>query len=396
MRFTEIVFLGLLALYILPVSATLQDPHPFPSQGPWFEGWYTRLVDTTNGHSFAIINALMLDQSQNNNGYLAIMHATNNTSKPMEVFESFPQFPNITDCQSNPVSKDPDLFSPPCFKWVAGGCKNSYKGSPTDCEGYIFSSQASTVFEFTNYATQSDGTVNGVSLKFSMGEITPWDDSGLGPMGIAETMPNLGLYWYVYSLGTKTQYEYTTFNVSQNGETIIKEKLSGSGLAHQEKNWGGTFPRAWIWAQGVSEDGNVHFALAGGPKTLPVVHVEPVLWLVGYRSPQVGSWDLNPQHVNQTFTPSIDACNGHFVLTVAGFLRKIVINIQAQPSTFNDCLYGPSAKGFSPMCLESFVAKATITAYERSGLSWDLIETQTLSLSSLEFGGEYTCKPCSA
>src|SRR4051794_40835645 len=83
------------------VTATLQNPHPFPSKGPWFEGWYTRFVDFSNGRSFAVINALMLNNEQSNVGYLAILHADNDTSKPMEVFESFPSDPTITDCNLN-------------------------------------------------------------------------------------------------------------------------------------------------------------------------------------------------------------------------------------------------------------------------------------------------------
>lgn len=397
MRFLLTCFTIFSLIFLHLATATYQNPHPFPSKGPWFEGWYTRLVDSTNGRSFALINALMLNNRQETIGYLAIMHAANNSSQPMEVFESFPETPNITDCYFQPISSEPDRKSPPCFRWAAGGCNNSYKGSRTDCEGYVMSNENFTVFEFTSYETQSDGTIKGASLKLSLGNITPWDDSGFGPMGVAIKVPYLGLYWFVYSLGTQTEYEYSTFEMTKSGEAILTNQLTGQALAHQEKNWGDTFPSAWIWAQGVSEDNTVHFALAGGPKGLPLVpFIKPVLWLVGYRSPKVGSWDFDPQHIDTVFVPSVDACSGHFTLTVKNLVRKLIIDIQANPETFNECLYGPSENGFAPMCLESFVAEANVTAYERKGLTWELIETNILPMSALEFGGDYTCKPCSS
>jgi hypothetical protein len=39
------------------------------------------------------------------------------------------------------------------------------------------------------------------------------------------------------------------------------EAVTLSGYAHAEKNWGGAFPSAYLWAQGVAPDGEV-----GGPE----------------------------------------------------------------------------------------------------------------------------------
>jgi len=339
----------------------------------------------------------MLTEQQDTVGYLAILHASDNTTQSLEAFQSFPRKPIITDCHLSPVTSKPDLASSPCFRWAAGDCDNSYGGIPTDCEGYVQANETDTVFEFTNYAKQPDGVTKGVSITMRLSQTTPWDNTGLGPMGLTEKVPYLGLYWYVHSLGTQTEYEYKTFNITESGERITTNFLTGIALSHQEKNWGDTFPKAWIWSEGRSEDNTIHFALAGGPKKIPLTPFEPVLWLVGYRSPRVGSWDFAPQHLVNTFEPSIDGCNGHFVLTISGILRKLVVDVKANEGSFNNggCLFGPNENGFSPMAQESFVATAKVDAYERRGLKWELVDSNVFTMASLEFGGQYTCKSCS-
>lgn len=65
-----------------------------------------------------------------------------------------------------------------------------------------------------------------------------WKDDGSGPAGWTDILP-LPLHWFVFSTGS-TINKYI-FVENRKYET-------GSGHLHMEKNWGQSFPSAWIWA----------------------------------------------------------------------------------------------------------------------------------------------------
>lgn len=76
------------------------------------------------------------------------------------------------------------------------------------------------------------GTGNGHQL---------YEQNGWGPATWTDRLP-LPLHWYVFSVGTNiTNFEF--INLYDN-----TDKQSGSGHMHMEKNWGVSFPSAWIWA----------------------------------------------------------------------------------------------------------------------------------------------------
>ncbi|KAL0477203.1 SDX1 [Acrasis kona] len=362
------------------------DPHVFKKAGPWFEGWYTRITDHANERSLAVINAMFLNKNTSTSGYLALMFH-DNRGEAMEVWEAFPSELDVSLCDDREVTKNPDLKTPPCFRWNA-------KGS-TECEGSMIQTGPRSDYNFTVSLKSKSASNRGATITFTATEPTMWDDSGLGPEGIADKIPLLGLYWFVYSLGSKTTYEFQSFTVDSRGARQYDRKLKGSGIAHQEKNWGDAFPKAWIWAESVNANNTVHFALAGGPKKIPFTPFEPVLWLVGYRSPKVGAWNFKPQNLLTTgFKPVIEPCKGVFNMTIESFTKRLAVNIVAKPTTFKNCLFGPTEEGFQPMCLESFVAHLRVEAFVKEAGSWKLVDKQELPYSALEFGGKYTCKPC--
>ena len=59
---------------------------------------------------------------------------------------------------------------------------------------------------------------------------------GSGPEGWLTSLPFLPLHWFVYSTGSTGTYSWTESNNS----------FSGQALAHQEKNWGDSFPPGWV------------------------------------------------------------------------------------------------------------------------------------------------------
>ena len=61
-----------------------------------------------------------------------------------------------------------------------------------------------------------------------------------------------------------------------------------NGARHLEKNWRKSFPKKWIWYEGISRDpSNVTIATCGGLVDLSFISVNA--YLIGYRSPSAGT-----------------------------------------------------------------------------------------------------------
>ena len=67
----------------------------------------------------------------------------------------------------------------------------------------------------------------------------------LSPLTVPSSSPAVPLHWYIHSLSAKV----LTCRFQSPEGRVIK---ASSGLAHLEKNWGRAFPKAWVWAQGVT------------------------------------------------------------------------------------------------------------------------------------------------
>ena len=367
----SVVFTSLVALAAL-VQSNQYDPHLFPSNGPFVEGWYSRIVDFESNHSFGILFGRVLPRKQDGKfseyplNMLSLIHSKGDES----TMQSYPVFTSAEDVeitvQGKPVSGDPDFKSPAHFEW---------KVKPY---GYFNVTENGTIFNFTD--------VKGVSFIGVLGRPRPWGPNGEGPEGWIDHVPFLPLHWFVYSLGSEL-LNYNWVN-SETGEMLRGSR----GVAHQEKNWGRGFPPAWIWAEGVDGASMSSFALSLG--VLNILTIDVPAHLIGYRSPSV---TLNFRPTNSVLTKYIDGCNGFVNATVTDLVHKFVIEIQAAPSTLQTCLRGPTEDGFAPVCVESYVATGTTHVYHLTLSGYELIETRVFLFSALEFGGLYLCReknPC--
>eukprot|EP01111_Echinosteliopsis_oligospora_P008298 TRINITY_DN2384_c0_g1_i1.p1 TRINITY_DN2384_c0_g1~~TRINITY_DN2384_c0_g1_i1.p1 ORF type:complete len:366 (+),score=101.64 TRINITY_DN2384_c0_g1_i1:139-1236(+) len=337
------------------------DPHyPSGDEGLFFEGWYTRIVDPTNHVAFAAVAGSYCPKStscnnmEGNAGYLAFVYQLDSNSK-FDVIETYPNSTFIyVGPEGEPVTKNPAFATPPDFLW-----------------------KTTTTANITNSTISLSFSDVGYSFFAEMSDVILWDPSnpGEGPEGIVDELP-LQQHWFVYSLASEVLYSVTL----PDGSSI-----SGSGFAHQEKNWGSSFPSEWVWAEGISEDKTRQFALSGGK--VPVVGPIGVhAWLLGFRSPSI-SWNFRPQDIPTIFTPEINACNGTFTMTASYFTQTIKLSMSAPLSTFTP-LAIPSSAGFVPDgCVESYATTVLVQAYEGD----DLVDEFTFTSAALEFGGNYMC-----
>jgi len=125
--------------------------------------------------------------------------------------------------------------------------------------------------------------------------------------------------------------------------------------------------------------------------------ITATMYLLGYRDASGRAWDYRTPELDSVDV-NFDACAGtlslvakpRFNFGVEGKRGELHLNISADPTSFSDPLYFPTTNGFSndPGCVESYRASAKIEIIEDG----NIVSTETIELSALEFGGAYTCK----
>lgn len=369
-----------LLLRTMAVLGSLYAPHVFPERGPFFEGWYSRITPASfDGPSVGFIFGLSKPRPLHTHpitppqrAYISIMRS-GGANGSMKATNCFPPAVRITS-DGLPPHEDPDFESPPNFTWSAEGIRFTVRGDET----------------------RASLRCGSVSLTFKSSQPRPWALHGLGPAGELDRLP-LPLHWFVYSLGSTASYTYA--------DAATGESLVGSGVAHQEKNWGTAFPQRWTWAQAVGA-GGLAFAATGGPLTLWGLPV--VSHFVGYRNPSKGiAFNAAPTSANVSV--HADGCAG--TLRLVAMLHKdaeldsdeaassaapirLEANLSTDTRALSTCLLGPSEEGFVPMCVESYVTTVSVIVTSRSG---GVVDDATLTSGALEFGGDDVCaarNPC--
>ena len=355
------------------VAGSLYNPHLFPQSGPFFEGWYIRITDFDTEDSVGLLFGHVLPSSSSNStGPLvlaSILHSTCAQGSACVLSSSSANFStsqlNVTT-NGHQVTHNPDKTSKADFKWFVNSGNEG---------GSFIQSGDRTDFNFR----LADWILRG-----STGPHLPWNKDGSGPEGWLGDLP-LPLHWFVYSLRSPLIF-YEMQNV-KTGKII----QGNNGVVHQEKNWGSSFPKKWIWSEGISRDGhNVTFALSGGLVSLPIISVNA--YLIGYRNPSAGlSLDFRPD--NSIVTTEIDGCKGVVKLVAESLLYTVKFQIFSSQKAFSSCLFGPEVNGFQRACVESYDAQATIEVSQSLlfGMKYKIIDKHTITKVALEFGGNYVC-----
>jgi len=353
--------------------ASENDPHLPDSPGPWFEGWYTRVTDVGSSRSVAVIVASHLPKGVNYTpgmdlpGYVNVLIGEGD-GEPTRSFTAFPD-QSMALVNGQPVSQDPVPGVPTHFEWIATG-------------------------------PQAFGTVTEDSVEISIPDVVdiniqttnriPWDlgDPLAGPEGFLTGIP-LPLHWYIQSLGSDAQYEYTLYG--DGGP----ETFRGTGYAHLEKNWQKEFPIGWVWAEGIAEDNEAQFVASIAMVDLGNnVIIDP--WIVGYRAPGV-SWNFQFFIPGSVATTEMDPCAGTFYMKLRDPFRTLIFDASAPPGSFGDVSI-PTEDGFiTQKGGESFTATVEVTA------SWHIplgalsetefpIDERVFHNAVLEFGNGFNCQ----
>lgn len=345
------------------------------TEEPWFRGWYTRITDSGDGSSIAVIGATQYTQyrpSQTTDddgylpGYLAII--VQEAGEEIKIYEEFPE---KTEFETN---RDFVLDDPGAIEWEK------------------FYWRVVELDEITDEITHEMVAVavdDKIELTASLGPRLPYNSNiqWLGPEGMVEFLQIVPLHWFVYSLGSAADYTYSTY-----GTDGTEDVHSGTGYAHQESNWGSVFPPAWIWSEGINKSNTHQYALSGGELDLNGYTL--TTWFAAYHSPRI-QWQFRPTLPGTKYTTYINACTdkgtGSFTIIAEDAIRKLEINVEAEEDSFIEVSV-PTVEGFSHGAKESFSATVEINAYIK--LPWFdfLIDDSTFYNAALEFGGEYLCE----
>lgn len=351
------------------IRAATYDPH-VPRGGPWFEGWYTRVTDTENRRSFAVVVGSHVPRGASApapedmlSGYVGLLVSEGEEGAPTEAYGAFPERTRAS-IDGSPVRTDPAREGSPRFAWIAEGLG---------------------VFTERNVALELPGEA---SVTMDLGPRVPFNAAhpDLGPEGRLGRLP-LPLHWDVYSLASPARY---TLGRMKDGRWSTVE---GSGVAHMEKNWGSTFPEAWIWAQGVDPDGTSQLVLSVGRVRVGGIAAEP--WTVALRAPGV-DWTLSIASLGAALTRNSRPCEGTVELVARDPVRTLHIEAHAAPSTFGPIAI-PTRDGFvTDRAHESFSAEITVRASEHDPLGGLLgferpVHEVTFRGAALEFGQAFGC-----
>lgn len=336
------------------------------AEGPWFRGWYTRLTGE-DGSSIAVVGATQylpgtsMSEDTPLPGYLAVIV---NDLEQTRIYETFPEETAFWT-NRDLIFDDPNASVWEDFLWCVA--------EDGQCTDNIITNKYVKV------------ALPEINLSATIGSRLPYNATiqWLGPEGMVEFLPFVPLHWFVYTLGSETTYEY---EILDGGNVTV----NGSGYAHQESNWGTTFPPAWVWSEGINQANTHQFALSGGE--LAFNGSSLTTWLVAYHSPRI-QWQFRPTLPETEYITTVDSCPVNdifsFSITAKDSIRKLVISAQASRDSFVEVSV-PTEDGFLPGADESFSANVLVKAYIR--LRWFgyiLIDRAEFKNVALEFGADY-------
>ena len=202
----------------------------------FFEGWYIKLVDATGQNALAIIPGISLSREQDENHcFIQVLDGRRGTA-------TYHRFP-------------PDVFAArrDTFEIHVGDNRFGLKGMSLDLD-------------------DSENRLVGEVLFHG---IQPWPVSlpSPGAMGPFAYLPWMECYHGVVS-----------FDHTLEGALLINDRhiVWDGGRGYMEKDWGRSFPRAWVWMQ------SNHFDSEG---TSLMASVAMIPWLGGtFRGFMVGLW----------------------------------------------------------------------------------------------------------
>jgi tocopherol cyclase len=303
--------------------------HPEAFQGkrkkpPYFEGWYFKLVDRDEQNFFAVIPGVHISADTEGNHNQANSHS----HSFVQIFEGSTGF---VEYKTYPLS--------------------AFRSMGTVFDIWIGPNHFTSDSISLNIDSPK-GSING-NLKFT--SLKPWPVSFKSPgiMGWYAWIPFLECFHGIVSLDHEIQGSLTV-----NSRVI--DFIGGRGYI--EKDWGKSFPDAWIWFQ------TNHFSRPGTSLTASMAIIP---WLhKPFPGFIIGLWHDNQLYRFATYTGAkvthLEISDTHIAWTVRD--RHHILEMQAEREK-GGLLHAPSVEGMDRRIIETLDSKVaiTLTAQEKTG-----------------------------
>lgn len=109
-----LAWLASLCAIIAATNASPYDPH-LSGPTPWFEGWYTRVVDSGSDLSFGAVTGYFPDQVLTEPSYFAGLLFASSQANSTRAYRHLPPGIAITGSDGRPVHKQPAKLGSPDF-----------------------------------------------------------------------------------------------------------------------------------------------------------------------------------------------------------------------------------------------------------------------------------------
>jgi tocopherol cyclase len=320
------------------VSGTrVLHPEWYHGQGkkpPFFEGWYYKLVDASGQHRYAIIPGIFLSRDPNqHHAFIQVLNGVTGTA-------SYHRYP-----------AEEFVATKKAFDVRVGSSR--------------FTTQ-SLVLDIQSERETIRGQVQ-------LDDLTPWPITLISPgiMGWYSWMPFMECYHGVLSLDHALRGTLTV-----NGAEI--DWTGGRGYV--EKDWGMSFPSAWVWMQ------SNHFAQPGISITASVAIIP---WLFrSFRGMIVGLWHDGQLYRFATYT---GAQTEHLAITddrVRWAIRDRRHRLEIQASRMQSApLRGPSRVDMGMRVPETLEATIDVRLTAFQGKRRGLVFEGRGQFAGLEVGG---------
>ncbi len=208
---------------------TLRHPERYHGQGkapPFFEGWYFKIVDATERHRLAIIPAIFLSaESEQQHAFVQVLEGESRSV----TYHRYPSEAFAWHDRPFQVSVGPNRFG---LDWMSLDIHSPER------------------------------TIHG---QIALENIMPWPVTWFSPgiMGPFAWLPFLETYHGVLSLDHSL-----SGSLEINGRSVSFD----GGRGYVEKDWGTSFPSAWVWLQ------TNHFSRPGTSLTASVANIPIGPW----------------------------------------------------------------------------------------------------------------------
>ena len=302
----------------------------------FFEGWYFKITDRTGSHALALIPGIALGNSPSeNHAFLQIINGVDTNY----CYHRFPESAFKSEKESLDIEIEGNRFS---------------------FEGFQMS------------VTAESGSIHG---KLDFSPPVRWPESKLNP-------GSMGFYNHLFFMECYSQVCAVDGKINSGSLTINDKIIDFSGGKYYiEKNWGRSFPKAWIWIQSNNfPDNSASVTVSLGVVPFPV--------LKAFRGFLIGVTLGNEFYAFTTINRStlrLKRRDQDILLTSKNKNLELTLKTKSSPVGFVTC-HGPTNGGMAPLLKETLSGEVEMTLTDLA--SGKVLYQGIGKATGIEYGGD--------